>query len=290
MGIKTAYVVLIGLALASCSPYARIQKSNDYNKKLAYANKMYDAGKYNKAQLLYDQIKDVFKGTAQYEDLFYRYTYTYYKMEDYESAAFYFKNFVQLFPNSPKALEMDYMQAYCFYRLSPRVELDQSNTIKAISAMQTFINIHAGSDKVAEANRIIDECRKKLEKKAYNAAALYYDMGLYKAAGVSYTNLMLDYPDSDNSDRYKFLAIRAYYRYAENSIPARQRERYEDVVSAYLDLVDRYPDSRYLKEAENYYKSSQEHIKSLQNGETEKKPKQQHKPAVGDPQPANYQG
>jgi outer membrane protein assembly factor BamD len=262
--------ILLTLILASCSEYARIEKSTDYKKKLAYADKLYQEGKYNKAQVLYGEVKDVFKGTKEFEDLFYNYAYTFYKMGDYESAAFYFKNFVQVFPNSPRATEMDFMQAYCFYKLSPRVELDQSNTMKAISAMQTFINLHPQSDKVAQATEIIDKCREKLEKKEYNAASLYYDLGYYQAAGITFSNLLLDYPDSDQADKYKYLVIKSYYKYADNSVSTKQKERYENVVSEYLNFIELYPDSEYKLEAKNFYDLAKNNLKSLDHEQNQK--------------------
>lgn len=265
---------LLGLTAASCSEFSKIEKSTDVQKKLKYADKLYEAGKYSKAQTLYGEIKDAFRGSKQGEDLLYHYAYTFYYVGDYESAAFYFKNFVTTFPNSPKALEMDYMQAYCFYKLSPRVELDQTSTTKAISAMQTFINMHPNSDKVAEATKIIDECRSKLEQKEYRAAQLYYDLGYYKAAGITFSNLLLDYPDSQEGDRYKLLEIRSYYKYALNSVVDKQKERYGDVVTQYLNFAEIYPDSQYKKEAENYYNQAQENIKTIQNEQDKKVDKQ----------------
>lgn len=265
---------LLALTLASCSEFSKIQKSTDVQKKFQYANQLFDKGKYTKAQTLYSEIKDAFRGSKQAEDLLYRYAYTFYYVGDYESAAFYFKNFVSTFPNSPKAVEMDYMQAYCFYKLSPRVELDQTNTTKAIAAMQTFINMHPNSDKVAEATKIIDECRGKMEKKEYNAAKLYYDLGYYKAAGITFSNLMLDYPDSEDGDRYKYLEIKSYYQYALNSVTTKQKERYDDVVTQYLNFADLFPDSKYKQDAENYYKLAQNNIKTIQN-EQDKKGDQQ---------------
>lgn len=262
--------IILSLSLASCSQYNRIQKSNDYQKKLAFANKLYKEEKYNKAQLLYSQVKDAFKGTKQYEQLFYNYAYTYYYMKDYESAAFYFKNFVQAFPNSSKTEEMDYMQAYCFYKLSPRVELDQANTIKAISAMQTFINIYPNSKRVKEGTEIIDKCRAKLELKEYKAAKLYYDLGYYKAAGVTFSNLLLDYPDSEDGDKYKFLSIKSYYKYADKSVITKQKERYQTVITQYLSFEDFYPNSQYLKEAASYYTLAKQNIQSLEHESTKK--------------------
>lgn len=277
MGKRIWYIcfgLAISLALNSCGDYAKIQKSTDFNKKLAYANQMFAEKKYSRAQTLYDQIKDVFKGTKDYESLFYKYAYTYYYLKDYESAAFYFKNYADIFPNSPHAIDMQFMQAYSYYKLSPRVELDQTYTEKAISAMQTFINTYPNSDKVNEANQIIDSCRAKLELKDYDAAKLYYNLGFYKAAGISFTNLLRDYPDSRDGDEYKYMAIKSYYNYANNSIPEKQNKRFGDVVTEYQEFVDHYPQSKYLKSAERYYTLSQNSIKELQHEQNKKEPRQ----------------
>ena len=88
-----------------------------------------------------------------------------------------------MFPNSTKAEEMDYMRAYTFYKQSPKAELDQTNTIKAMGMMQTFINTHPGSARNKEATEIIDKCRAKLEVKDHKAAQLYYDMGQFQGGG-----------------------------------------------------------------------------------------------------------
>ncbi|GAA4303452.1 hypothetical protein GCM10023143_06890 [Compostibacter hankyongensis] len=273
------------LALGACSKLAKIEKSNDVGKKLAYANELYAKKKYNQAQQLYQELLQIYKGTKQAEGLLYNYAYSSYYLKDYEQAAFHFKNFVEVFPNSPKAIEMDYMQAYCYYMLSPRVELDQANTMKAISAMQTFINTHPDAEKVQEATHIIDLCRKKLEKKEENAATLYYDLGYYRAAGITFKNLMRDYPDSESGDRYKLMAIKSYYKYAENSILEKQKERYDQVITEYLDFTDHYANSSYAQEAEKYYTSAQHNLKTVaaqtakmlkyqQNEQAKEKPEQ----------------
>ena len=51
-----------------------------------------------------------------------------------------FKTYLEIFPNSARAEEIDYMRAYTFYMQSPKPELDQTNTIKAMNMMQIFIN------------------------------------------------------------------------------------------------------------------------------------------------------
>jgi outer membrane protein assembly factor BamD len=176
-----------------------------------------------------------------------------------------FKSFLEIFPNSVKAEEADYMRAYCFYKQSPKPELDQTNTMKAVGMMQTFINTHPGSTRIKEANDIIDECRAKLETKDRKSAKLYYDLGQFRAAGVAYTALLDAYPESLQADEYKLMTIKSYYRFAELSVEEKQVERYEQVISECNEFVDRFPDSKLKKEAEQFLNLSQTNIKRLNN-------------------------
>lgn len=259
-------LVALTLASASCNrELRRIEKSNDLDKKLAYADKMYEKKKYQMAQTLYEEMIPVFKGTDKFEPLYYKYAYCSYYLKDYTQAGFHFKNYLDALPSSPRAEEVDYMKAYSHYKLSPKVPLDQTNTMKAIADMQTFINTYPQSDKVTEASVVIDNLRRKLEQKDYNAAELYYNLGHYKASGVAFKSLMRAYPDSDKSDSYKYMAIKAYFQYARNSVPYRQKERYETVVNEYMEFNDRYPSSKLRGDAEKYYTLAKNNIKTLEN-------------------------
>ncbi|WP_245801744.1 outer membrane protein assembly factor BamD [Chitinophaga sancti] len=267
MKIFSFFISLLVIVIAtSCNTeLRRIEKSKDYEAKLAYANKVYEKKKYMTAQSLYESLFQVYKGTEKYEPIYYNYCYCSYKLKDYVQAGYYFKNYLDNFPNSPRAVEMDYMQAYCYYKQSPKIPLDQANTIKAISAMQTFINNYPTSEKVAEGNLVIELCRQKLERKEYNNAELYYNLGYYKAAAISFKSLMRNYPDSEKSDGYKYMAIKAYFKYAEHSIWDKQKERYEDVVSEYMDFADHYSSSKLRPDAEKYYNLAKGNIKDIDN-------------------------
>jgi outer membrane protein assembly factor BamD len=190
-------------------------------------------------------------------------------MKEYENAENLFKGFLEVFPNSTKSEEVDYMRSYCYYKQSPKLELEQVNTVKAMGMMQTFINTHPGSERNKEASDIIDKCRQKLEQKEYRAAELYYNMGQYRAAAIAFTNLINNYPESVKGEDYKLKTIKAYYKYAKLSYEEKQIERYEKVITEYQDFVDRYPESKLLKDAENYSIQSQNHIKVIKYEQTQ---------------------
>ena len=257
------YLLTASLVFSSCSQFSKVQKSTDYEYKLRMAEQYYAKKKYHYAQLLYEELFPIFKGTPQFEDLYYKYAFCAYYLRDYLNAENLFKGFVEVFPNSPRAEEMEYMRAYAYYKQSPKIELDQTNTQRAIGLMQTFINTHPGSPRIKEATEIIDISRKKLEQKEFKNAELYFNLGQYKAAGIAFTNLMNTFPDSEKSDEYKLHVIKSYYQYALMSIEERKNERFEQVITECNDFIDRFPDSKLLKETERYLSQSQNNIKEL---------------------------
>ena len=252
--------------LASCSKgINKILKSPDPEYKLRMAEKYYAEKKYTKAQVIYEDVMPYFKTTPLFQDIYYKYAYCAYYLHDYLNAENLFKTFLEIFPNSPKAEEVDYMRGYCFFKQSPKAELDQTNTIKTIGIMQIFINTHPGSPRIKEANEIIEVCRKKLEVKDFKSAKLYYDMGQYRAAGVAFASLLDSYPESLTADEYKLMIIKSYYRYAEMSVDSKKHERFEQVINQVEEFVDRFPESKLRKEAESFMNLSQNNIKNLSN-------------------------
>ena len=261
--------LLLLLILGSCNKYAKVFKSKDSSYKLKVADELFAKKKYKTAQLLYEELFSSVKGTAKYEDVYYKDAYCYYAMKEYREAESYFKGFLEVFPNSPRAEEVDYLHAYCFYKQSPKVELEQVNTAKAIGMMQTFINTHPGSTRIKEATEIIDKSRAKLELKEYRGAELYYNLGQYRAAAIAFGVLINNYPESHKGDEYKLKTLRSYYRFAKLSVPEKQIERFEKVVTEYEDFVDRFPESKLIKDAESYKNLSLNHIKDIKNEQTQ---------------------
>jgi outer membrane protein assembly factor BamD len=262
------YLLVASFALTSCSKFTKVQKSTDYEYKLRMAEQYYAKKKYHYAQLLFEELFPILKGTPQFEDLYFKYAYCAYYLRDYLNAENLFKGFVEVFPNSPRAEEMEYMRAYAYYKQSPKVELDQTNTQRAMGLMQTFINTHPGSPRIKEATEIIDASRKKMEAKEFKNAELYYNLGQFKAAGIAFTNLMNTFPDSEKSDEYKLQVIKSYYQYALMSIDEKKNERFEQVITECNDFIDRFPESKLLKETERYLSLSQNNIKALSNEQT----------------------
>ena len=250
----------------------KLLKNPDPAYKLRIAEQYFVKKKYSKAQTVYEDVMPYYKTGKEFEDIYFKYAYCAYYMGDYLNAENLFKSYLEIFPNSAKAEEVDYMRAYSYYKQSPKAELDQTNTVRAMGMMQTFINTHPGSARNKEATEIIDVCRRKLETKDYQSAKLYYDLGQFRAAGVAFTTLLNGYPESLKADEYKLMVIKSYYRFAELSVEEKKAERFELVINECNEFTDRFPDSKLKKEADEFLNLSQTNIKNLNNNEQTKTP------------------
>ena len=250
------------LALGSCkSKFEKLKASNDNAKKYQEAMKYYNKKEYTKALDLFDGLTQRYRGQTEAEDLFYYNAYTNYKLKDYTSARYHFKNFADTYPNSPRAEECRFMAAYCYYLDSPIFSLDQENTLKAIETLQLFINLYPKSERVAEASKLIQNLRDKLEEKAYANAKLYLTIGDFQSAVIAFGNALRDYPDTKYAEEMEFLTIKAQYKYAKVSTDYRQEERFGQAISFYDQFAEKYPQSKFLREAQGIKADSEYGIK-----------------------------
>lgn len=227
------------------------------------AVKLYEKGKYSKALILFDDLASKYRGRAEAEDLFYLIANTNYKLRDYTSARFHFKNFANTYPSSPRAEECRFMAAYCYYIESPRSSLDQENTRKAIDELQLFVNYYPESERAVEAGDLIQILRDKLEKKAFDNAKLYYNMGSpddFRAAVIAFENVLKQYPDTKYAEDIEYLVVRAQYEYADNSSPFKQESRFNDAIDYYDIFTNNYPESKYKSDLDNLKASADKKI------------------------------
>jgi outer membrane protein assembly factor BamD len=246
------------IAFAGCkSKFERLKASNDNAKKYQEGIKYYNKKDYTKALELFDDLVQRYRGQTEAEDLYYYYAYTNYKLNDFTSARYHFKVFADSYPNSSRTEECRFMSAYCYYLESPNFSLDQENTQKAIDAMQLFINLYPKSERVTEASKLIQNLRDKLESKSYANSKLYLTIGDYQSAVIAFGNTLRDYPDTKYAEELEFLTVKAQYMYAKNSYANKQEDRFNTVINYSQQFTEKYPKSKYDKEAEGLKKDSE---------------------------------
>lgn len=259
------FVLMIAfLLLTSCrSEFEKVRISGDPEQILQTGMEYYDNEDYSRAKTLFELVLNTYRGRSQAEELYFKYAYTHYYLGEHILASYYFENFSNTFPNSSFREEAEFNAAYSNYLLSPSFRLDQEYTNKAIDLFQRFVNRFPNSPRVAECNALMDELRRKLEQKAFYQADLYFRMGAYQSALVSFQHLLQDYPETSDAEKVRFLIVKSSFLLAENSIASLQEERYDDTIKAYHNFERRHSSSSRMDELNEFYQISQEKINQL---------------------------
>lgn len=251
-------VVLAGLLLvvSGCSNFQKLLKSNDVDKKYKAALEYYQKEDYYRANQLLEQVSPLLTGSEQAEQAKFYLADTYYELGDYLLADFHFKGFYQTYPRSPLAEQAMYNQALALYNQSPSFEQDQKATLTAIEALQEFMVRYPNSDRISEANGLIEELLVKLDQKAFDNARLYYQLRYWRSAVVAFDNFQKEHASSPYSEEAAFLKLDAQYRFALESIPSKQEERFQQAAEYYQSFIDQYPDSKFTRNALQVYENT----------------------------------
>lgn len=260
-----AFLMMIALfPLMGCkSEFERVRVSPDPKFVFKKAEEYYDKKEYNRARILYELVTASFNGQPEAESIYFKYAYCHYYLGEYISSNYYFRQFANTFPNSKFREEADFMGAYSNYQMSPGYKLDQTNTEKAIEGFQLFVNTYPESSRVAETNKLIDELRRKQEKKAYEEGELYYNLKYYQAAVRTFENLLKDFAETPDAEKIRHRIVLSYYEWATNSIFEKKTERYEASKTAAQDFMTRYPGSNFYKEVNAILITSNKRLKEL---------------------------
>jgi outer membrane protein assembly factor BamD len=261
----TAALLSGTLALGSCTGYQKLLKSANVNEKYEAAIKYYDKGDFFRSGALLEELIPLLKGRPEAEKAQFYFANTNYKQRNYVLSAYYFKQFIDTYPNSPLVEEASFLRAKSLYRDSPSYELDQTNTITAVETIQDFLNTYPTSQFKTEAESMSQELQKKLENKAFQSAKLYYALRYNQAAATSLGNFTTQYPGSVYSEQADFIRLEAQYAWAKESIESKQRERFLEAITFYQHFVDTYPQSKNLRLAQTMYDDSRAELERLKS-------------------------
>lgn len=266
---RIVYILLsVVVLLSSCDSYSKLYKQNDYDYRYEAAKAYYLEGKYSKAAELLESMVTMLKGGDKAEESLILLAKCYEKSKDYETASQYYKLHYSNYPRGEFAEYTRFQSGKALFLDIPEPELDQSNTYSAINELQIFMEYYPHSKYYDEAQDMILKMHDLLVKKAYLSAKLYYDLGdlayvgnNYLACIITAQNVLKDYPYTGLREELSILILRAKYQMAHKSVAEKQQERYRDTIDEYYAFKTEFPGSKYLKEADKYYKEAIDFIK-----------------------------
>ncbi|MEP0546248.1 MAG: outer membrane protein assembly factor BamD [Rhodothermales bacterium] len=252
MTLRSTLLLLFIALAAGCSSGGRIDAETpeaSFEKGLA----LYERGKYVRAVEYFQHVFDFGRTNPHAADAQYYLAKAYFEDEQFLLAANEFTRFVELYRGDERVEEGAYLRAMSYYELSPPYQLDQTDTETALTYIRLYLSTYPNGEHAAELGTITEELRAKLAKKQFEIAELYERRELFEAAAISFEQVLEKYPDSSYADDALLGAIRNYAAFAEASIPQRQQERYQLAATAYERLVQLFPQSPLLGEAEVAY-------------------------------------
>jgi len=249
--MKKLIVIVAGvLLLSACSQYQKVYNGTDIDAKYKMAWKMYEAGKYGKADQLFSQVDKFYKRKPMYQRLLFAHAMTLYNLKYYVSAGEKFRKFTQLYPESTKAEEADFYIVKAYDKLSPKYSVDQSYTVRAIEEIEGFLKRHPYSKYKEEVNAINTKLQNKLEQKYFDIAKMYYDLDRYKAAIRAFNNYLVAYPGTHLKEDALFYRFKAAADLALNSVLSKKEERLKKALAYYQNFVEKSKKEKLKKEAD----------------------------------------
>ena len=250
---KYIIIILAFFVVTSCNKTQdKAMKSADKAFILKVANDNFAKKKWKDALALYDRLPNLVAGTDEAPNVVFNSAYANYYDKNYQLAGHQFKNFSVSFTDDPRREEAAYMSALCYYEGSMDYNLDQKSTELAINELQDFLNTFPNSERSKNIGQLIDELSYKLEFKAYENAHQYFKMADYKAANVTFENVLNDFPATKLKPKITDYIMKSRYQLALNSVYDLKQERIENALAYTKTVEKQLPGTEYAKTALKY--------------------------------------
>ena len=251
MSARLAPLVLLGMLLAGCGsgPPTFGSAQEAYTRGV----EAFEAGKYGQAIEFLRTTLDFGRTSEIADDAQFMLAQAYAGDRQYLLAGTEFTRFIEFYRADPRIEQAAFERIQAYVALSPRYELDQTDTRQALTYITLFLQQYPEGEYAVAASALADGLREKLARKQFEGGQLYERRELYDAAAVFYLKVLDEYPTSAYADDALLGALRAQVAYAAGSVRERQQERYREATRIYDQLVSLFPQSDTLGEAQDLY-------------------------------------
>ena len=268
-----AMAFLSAALLSSCGEYNKVLKTTDYEYKYEAAKTYFAQGKNMKATTILEDLVSIMKGTVNAQESLYMLAMAYYNQQDYETASQYFTTYYTTYPRGTYTELARFFSGKALYLGSPEARLDQTNTYKAMQELNMFMEYFPMSDRRELAQNMIFDLQDKLVEKEFYSANLYYNLGsytgntVYSSTGNNYLaavttaeNVLREYPYTRYREDLSVLVLRAKFDLAKASVDEKKKERMQETIDEYYAFKNEFPESEYMKEAEDIFEQAHKYV------------------------------
>jgi outer membrane protein assembly factor BamD len=213
----------------------------DAEDQFGLAKEEFERKHYDQAVLEFQKLVFNYPGAAFIDSAQYLLGISYFNQRDYPLAVVEFNKLLSSFPTSQLSDDAAFMVAFCDFEMSPRAELDQEHTLRAIVELQSFLEDYPGSDRANEAQDLLKECRSKLAKKAYRNGRLYFKMRRYEAALIYLKDVVNGYHDTEWAAPAQFQIAEIYLK----------QKKYDQAKAQYQKFLEDFPQDKLRRKAKD---------------------------------------
>lgn len=246
---KTLLIFLFAVIFYGCSSSVNTanMSADEY---FQYALSLFKDEDYIQAIQEFQSILLQYPGNAIADDAQYYLAESHFQKGEYILAAYEYSRLIKDIPASEYVPKAQFMLAQSYYELSPKFPLDQKYTRKAIEEFQAFIDFFPADERVADAEKKINELNTKLAEKEYNNAVIYEKLG-YNDAALFYFNLVADtYHDTKYGPEAMFKKIKLLADKKDN----------KETLKAISSFLQKYPSDPKVTEVKKLQESLNGHI------------------------------
>jgi outer membrane protein assembly factor BamD len=260
-------IIALGLAtlFSGCSSELHtVEKSADRTYKYEFAKQCFAQGRFDDAVSLLSELVTAQKGRENAQESLYMLAMAEYCDKDFESASATFKKYYQSYPKGEFAEQAAFYVGQSLYESMPDPRLDQSSTIGAINAYQSFIDYFPDSHLRDEAQKKLFILQDNLVMKEYLSAELYYNLGgyfgninsntesNYESCIITAQNALKAYPYTTLREKFSLLIMKSKFELAQNSSEEKRLDRYRDAEDECYGFLNEFPESAECKTAEKF--------------------------------------
>ncbi len=231
-------LLLAAMAFSACGGGRNIKRMT-LKDRIKYAMELFKDGKYLTAKTQFQIIVLNNPGSSIVDMAQFYLAESYFNLKEYITAAAEYEKLLNLYPRSPYVDDAQYKLGLSYFKLSPKADLDQKYTYKAIDEFQRFLEEYPESEYVSEVTKMLQKCREKLAKKEFISGNLYRKMGYHRSAIIVFDEILSRYYDTSYAED-------AYYWKAYCLTKIGKYTEARDNIQA---LLSKYPKTEYREKA-----------------------------------------
>jgi outer membrane protein assembly factor BamD len=163
-------------------------------------------------------------------------------------AAAEYREFISLYPTSPSVPYCQYQIAMTYYKKILKPGRDQSKTLQALQEFKKVISNYPSSEYAKQAEEKIKDCEQRLAENEFQVGQFYYKIKAYRAAVGRLQDIPTQYPEYKGMDAVYFYLADCYF----------QGKKYDESFPYFTKLITDYPESKFVKIAQQRLKLLEE--------------------------------